>query len=158
MQYTAVMHIAFESPNQPEVIALIADLDAYQLTLYPPECVYALDLNALMQPEVKFAVVRVDGIIVGCGAVVLSAEYGEIKRMYVQPALRGKGLAGRLMATLEQAARDAGCPLMVLETGPSQPEAVALYARHGFERCGPYGDYPDDPYSVFMRKPLANIA
>jgi putative acetyltransferase len=150
------MHIAFESPNQPEIIALIADLDAYQLTLYPPESVYALDLNALMQPEVKFAVVRdADGAIVGCGAVVLSPEYGEIKRMYVQPAMRGKGLARRLMETLEQATREAGCPLMVLETGPSQPEAIALYERHGFTVCGPYGDYRDDPLSVFMRKQLA---
>ncbi|MYM71003.1 GNAT family N-acetyltransferase [Duganella sp. FT109W] len=149
------MHITFESPNQPDVIALIADLDAYHLTLYPPESVYALDLNALMQPEVKFAVARgVDGVIAGCGAVVLSPAYGEIKRMYVQPAARGQGLAGRLMETLEQAARDAGCPLMVLETGPSQPAALALYERHGFERCGPYGDYPDDPCSVFMRKQL----
>jgi putative acetyltransferase len=150
------MHIAFESPNQPEIIALIADLDAYQLTLYPPESVYALDLNALMQPEVKFAVVRdADGAIVGCGAVVLSPEYGEIKRMYVQPAMRGKGLARRLMETLEQATREAGRPLMVLETGPSQPEAIALYERHGFTVCGPYGDYRDDPLSVFMRKQLA---
>jgi putative acetyltransferase len=149
------MHITFESPNQPDVIALIADLDAYQLTLYPPESVYALDLNALMQPEVKFAVARsLDDVIVGCAAVVLSPEYGEIKRMYVQPAARGQGLARRLMDTLEQAARDAGCPLMVLETGPSQPEALALYAAHGFAQCGPYGGYPDDPYSVFMHKPL----
>ena len=45
-----MLHIAFESPNQPEIIALIADLDAYQLTLYPPESVYALDLPSLMQP------------------------------------------------------------------------------------------------------------
>ncbi|NYE62481.1 putative acetyltransferase [Duganella sp. 1224] len=149
------MQITFESPNQPEVIALIADLDAYQLTLYPPESVYALDLNALMRPEVKFAVARdADGVIAGCGALVLSAEYGEIKRMYVQPRMRGRGMARQLMHLLEQAARDAGCPLMVLETGPSQPEAIALYERHGFARCGPYGEYRDDPLSVFMRKPL----
>lgn len=149
------MHITFESPNQPEVIALIADLDAYHLTLYPPESVYALDLDALMQPQVKFAVARdADGAIAGCGAVVLSPQYGEIKRMYVQPAMRGKGMARQLMQTLEQAARDAGCPEMVLETGPSQPEALALYERHGFQRCSPYGGYPDDPFSVFMRKSL----
>jgi len=43
---------------------------------------------------------------------------------------------------------------MVLETGPSQPEAIALYQRHRFERCRPYGGYPDDPFSVFMHKPL----
>lgn len=150
-----MLQIAFESPNQPEIIALIADLDAYQLTLYPPESVYALDLPSLMQPEVKFAVARdAADAIVGCAAVVLSSEYGEIKRMYVKPEARGLGAAKRLMAELELASRAAGCSSMVLETGPSQPEAIALYARHGFEQCGPYGDYRDDPLSVFMRKAL----
>jgi putative acetyltransferase len=150
------MHIAFESPNQPEVIALIADLDAYQLTLYPPESVYALDLQTLMQPHVKFAVVRDSaGTVAGCAAIVLTPEYGEIKRMYMQPSCRGQGAAKRLLDKLEQAARDAGLPLMVLETGPAQPEALGLYERHGFSRCAPYGDYGDDPLSVFMQKPLA---
>lgn len=149
------MHIAFETPNQPEVIALIADLDAYQLTLYPPECVYALDLPSLMQPHVKFAVAReggAAGAIVGCCAMVLSPEYGEIKRMYVQPAGRGKGIGRGLLDLLEKAALEAGCARMVLETGPFQPEAMRLYERHGFTRCGPFGDYRDDPLSVFMRK------
>jgi len=149
------MHIAFESPDQPDVIALIADLDAYQLTLYPPECVYALDLNALMQSHVRFAVVRDNaGMVAGCAAIVLTPEYGEIKRMYMQPSCRGKGAAKRLLDTLEQAARGAGVARMVLETGPDQPEALGLYERHGFSRCGPYGDYADDPLSVFMQKPL----
>jgi putative acetyltransferase len=149
------MHIAFESPDQPEVIALIADLDAYQLTLYPPESVYALDLPSLMQPNVKFAVGRnADGVIAGCGAVVLSPQYGEVKRVYVDPAMRGHGMGRGLMEALEQATREAGCAQMVLETGPSQPEAMALYERHGFERCGPFGSYGDDPLSVFMQKTL----
>lgn len=151
-----MIQIAFETPDQPDVLALIDALDAYQLSLYPPESVYALDLQALKQPHVKFAVARRtdDGAIVGCAAVVLSDEYGEIKRMFVTPEARGLGAAKRLMDTLEQATRTAGVPLMVLETGPAQPQAIALYERHGFERCGPYGGYADDPLSVFMRKPL----
>lgn len=150
------MHIAFESPNQPEIIAMIADLDAYHLTLYPPESVYALDMDTLIQPHVKFAVARDDvGTAAGCGALVLTPEYGEIKRMYVQPSRRGLGAASGLLTALEQAARDAGMPLMVLETGPAQPEALGLYQRHGFTRRGPYGDYGDDPLSVFMQKRLA---
>ena len=149
------MQIAFESPDQPAVIALIADLDAYQLTLYPPESVYALDLPSLLQPNVRFAVARdAAGTIVGCCAVVLTPEYGEIKRMYVQPAARGQGLARAMLEALEQAALQHGCPWLTLESGPSQPEALGLYERHGFRRCGPYGDYRDDPLSVFMHKPL----
>lgn len=153
------MHIAFESPDQPAVIALIAELDAYHLTLYPPESVYALDLATLRLPHVKFAVVRDDaGAAVGCGAVVLTPEFGEIKRMYLRPEARGRGAASRLLRMLEDEARAAGCPRMTLETGPSQPPALALYARHGFRRCAPYGDYRDDPLSVFMEKPLAGAA
>lgn len=151
-----MLQIAFESPNQPPIIALIADLDAYQLTLYPPESVYALDLQSLLQPHVKFAVARAaNNTIVGCAALLLTPAYGEVKRMYVTPAARGLGAAKKLMALLEQAARDAACPLMTLETGPSQPEAIALYQRQGFERCGPFGGYRDDPLSVFMQKRLA---
>ena len=151
-----MLHIAFESPDQPEIIAMIADLDAYQLTLYPPEAVYALDLASLLQPHVKFAVARdADQAIVGCAAVVLNPGYGEVKRMYVKPEARGRGAAKRLMALLEQAAREAACPLMTLETGPAQPEAISLYERQGYARRGPFGDYRDDPLSVFMQKRLA---
>jgi putative acetyltransferase len=149
------MPIAFETPDQPEVHAMIAELDTYLLDLYPPECVYALDVNTLLQPNIRFAVARdAQGAAIGCGAIVLSEEYGEIKRMYVRPAARGTGTGGQLLGLLEQTARDAGCPQLVLETGPENPEALALYSRHGFERCGPYGGYPDDPSSVFMQKKL----
>ena len=80
------MPIALESPDQPEVIALIAELDAYQDGLYPPESRHALDLTSLMQPNVLFMVARDDsGTAQGCGAMVLQDDYGEIKRMYVRP-------------------------------------------------------------------------
>lgn len=151
------MFVTIETPDQPEVIALIADLDAYQLTLYPAESVYALDMAALTQPDVLFAVARLeDGSAVGCGAVVLTPEYGEIKRMYVKPELRGKGVAASVLGLLEQEAAARGCTRLTLETGPYQEAALALYAREGYERCERYGDYPDDPYSVFMHKRLGS--
>lgn len=149
------MTITFETPNQPEVIALIAELDAYQDSLYPAEARYALDLTALCQPEVLFAVARdAQGVALGCAAVVLSRDHGEIKRMYVRPTARGQGTARQLIGTLERAAIERGCRQLMLETGPHQPEALAFYASQGFERCGPFGDYPDHPLSVFMRKAL----
>jgi putative acetyltransferase len=145
--------IAFVSANQPEVIALIAELDAYQDTLYPPEARYALDLASLTQPNVVFAVAR-DAArqAVGCGAIVLGPEFGELKRMFVGPAARGQGLAMRLLTELEAEAAARGCVRVTLESGPYQTEALALYARCGFERCGPFGAYADDPLSVFMEK------
>lgn len=144
-----------ESPNQPEVLALIADLDAYQDTLYPPEARYALDLASLMQPNVAFAVARdAQGRAVACGAVVMAGSDGELKRMYVQPASRGRGVADDVLACVETAARSGGCRTLWLETGPHQTAALSFYARHGFTPCGPFGDYPDHPLSVFMHKAL----
>lgn len=149
------MNIQLEAANQPEVIALIAELDAYQDTLYPAEARYALDLDALAQANVLFAVGRnEDGMAIGCGAVVLCEAYGEVKRMYVRPEARGFGVARRLIDTLESAAGARGCRMLMLETGPYQSEALAFYARQGFARCGPFGDYPEHPLSVFMCKPL----
>jgi GNAT superfamily N-acetyltransferase len=88
------MTIAFESPDQPEVIALIAELDAYQDTLYPPESRHYLDLASLKSSNVFFAVARDSaGRAIGCGAVVLYPAFGEIKRMYVSPRGRGQGVA-----------------------------------------------------------------
>ena len=147
------MLINFETPNQPEVVALIDELDAYQLSLYPPESVYALDMNSLLQPNVLFAVARdAGGAAVGCGAMVVTPEYGEVKRMFVRPTARGKGVAVRLLCMLEDAARERGCNRFMLETGPSQPEAIGLYERMGYAVRGPYGDYRPDPLSVFMEK------
>ena len=147
--------VALESANQPDVIALIAELDAYQDTLYPPEARYALDLASLMQPNVAFAVARDEtGRAIGCAAVVLAPGFGELKRMFVSPQGRGRGVGRQLVALLEAEARARGCGLLTLETGPYQAEALALYAQCGFTRRGPFGDYPDDPLSVFMEKPL----
>lgn len=147
------LHIALEPANQPDVIALIDALDAYQKPLYPAESHHGIDIAALSRPEVIFAVARnADGQAVACGAIVLSAEHGELKRMYTLPSQRGQGVAGQLLALLQQSAMARGCRRFVLETGPLQPEALAFYERQGFVRRGPFGDYWDDPNSVFMEK------
>lgn len=149
------MKIAIESPDQADVIALISELDAYQDTLYPAESRYAMDLSSLKKPNVRFVVARDDhGRASGCGAIVLYDGYGELKRMYVQHDSRGKGVARAILALLEAAAGDAGISSFKLESGPYQPEALAFYTRSGYARCGRYGDYPDDPNSVFMAKDL----
>jgi len=153
---TSAMNISPESPDQPEVIALIAELDAYQDTLYPPESRHSLDLDSLKRANVLFFVARDDARqAVGCGAVVLNAAYGEIKRIYVNPSCRGQGVARRLLNALESASANAGCKLLLLETGPSSAEALGLYASLGYERRGPFGNYTNDPLSVFMQKTFA---
>jgi putative acetyltransferase len=145
--------IRLESPDQADVLALIEDLDAYQKPLYPIESFHGIDLAALTQPNVLFAVARdADGSAVGCGAMVVGADYGEIKRMYTRPGFRGQGLGARVLALLEAQARERGCRLFRLETGYLQAEALALYARCGYARRGPFGAYTNDPTSVFMEK------
>ncbi|WP_028101478.1 GNAT family N-acetyltransferase [Pseudoduganella violaceinigra] len=147
------MDIQLETPNQPDVVALIDQLDAYQLSLYPPESVYALDMQALLQPNVLFAVARnAQGAAVGCGAMLLTPQYGEVKRMFVHPDARGQGVAQRLLGLLETQAQARGCRQFMLETGPAQAAAIGLYQRLGYRVRGPYGDYGADPLSVFMEK------
>jgi putative acetyltransferase len=153
MPQNPLVRVSIESPNQPEVIALIADLDAYQDTLYPAEARYVLGLASLVKRNVLFAVARsVDGAAIGCGAVVLNDRYGEVKRMYVQPEARGQGAAQQIIDTLESTACANGCTTFMLETGPYQVEALAFYAKQGYEQCAEFGDYPKHPLSVFMRK------
>jgi putative acetyltransferase len=147
------MRVAQESPNQPDVIALIADLDAYQDSLYPSEGRYALDLASLSQPNVTFMVARTStGAAVGCGAVVFGDDYGELKRMFVSPGHRGNGVAAKILMAIEAASEEAGYENLFLETGPYQPEALRFYERHGYRRCAAFGSYPEHPLSVFMSK------
>ena len=150
------MNLALEPVDQPDVIALIDALDAYQGALYPAESNYHLSVEALKATNVLFVVARDDaGVAIGCGAIVLYDGYGELKRMFVPPAQRGGGIAKAIITYLEEHAAQRNCPLLRLETGIHQPEAHGLYARAGYERRGPYGDYPDDPLSVFMEKRIS---
>ena len=80
--------------------------------------------------------------------------YAEVKRMYVDPARRGHGIAGLLMAALEDAARAEGIGLLKLEMGELQREAVAFYRRSGFTPCAAFADYPENGASVFLEKRL----
>jgi putative acetyltransferase len=146
-------------PRRPEVRELVAELDAYMHGLYPAESNHLVDVEALARPDVKFFVGRVDGESLGCGAIMLrngeGEAYAEVKRIYVSPRARGLGLGKLMLRHLEEATRAEGLGLLRLETGVYQPEALRLFAGHGFARCGHFGDYPtDDPLSVFMEKRL----
>jgi putative acetyltransferase len=143
-----------ESVDQPDVKALIEALDDYQKPLYPAESHHGIDLQALSQPNVIFLVARdAAGVAIGCGALVLEAGYAELKRMFTAPAARGKGVARAILGGLELLAARRGTTVFRLETGYLQPEAITLYESSGYVRRGPFGDYTDDPNSVFMEKP-----
>lgn len=147
--------VGLEDPATPDVIALLEDGDAYGASLYPAESNHFLPLEALRAENVRFVVARDDkGAAVGTGAIALSAGWAELKRMWVVPEMRGRGLSKAILADLECRARDAGHSLLRLETGVDNREALALYERKGFARRGPFGDYLEDPLSVFMEKRL----
>ncbi len=91
----------------------------------------------------------------GCGAVRrIEARTGEIKRMYVSPDARGRGIGRAVLAALEAEARTLGIARLVLETGLRQGEALALYEGAGFSRIPPFGEYVNSPLSLCMAKDL----
>lgn len=150
------IRLDLERPDQPEVERLIDALDAYQRPLYPAESHHGIDLTALREPSVLFAVARgSNDAPLACGAVKLEAGYGELKRMYTTPAHRGLGVGKALLTFLESEAQARGCTRFTLETGYLQNEALGLYARAGYSRCAPFGDYVEDPNSVFLQKTVA---
>ncbi|MFS2213122.1 GNAT family N-acetyltransferase [Telluria sp. Tellsp104] len=149
------MIVNAETPDQPEVRDMLARLDAYCAALYPAESNHLMDIASLMQGDVLFLVARdVDGAAVGCAALVNRQEYGEVKRMFVDERKRGLGTGRKLLEHLVMFARMSGLSVLRLETGIHQPEAIGLYERLGFERRAPFGDYREDPLSLFMEMPL----
>lgn len=149
------MIINTETPDQPEVRAMLEKLDAYCAALYPAESNHLLDIDALLAGDVLFLVARdIDGAAVGCAALANRGAYGEVKRMYVDEARRGLGTGRKLLEHLAMFARMSGLGELKLETGIHQPEAIALYEGFGFSRCEPFGDYRPDPLSLFMEKRL----
>ena len=133
---------------------MVAELDAELWRRYG-------DVHAEFAPHnviesLPTCVVALDGDApIGCGALrPYSADAIEIKRMYVAPSARGRGISKQILGALVAWAKELGYPFAILETGPEQPEAVGLYERAGFERTERYAPYLDQPTSICMRKPL----
>jgi GNAT superfamily N-acetyltransferase len=107
-------------------------------------------------PSGVFLVAWVGDEPVGCGGVrAHRGDVGELKRMYVKPGARRKGVARAVLVELEARARDLGYLRLRLETGVRQPEAIALYRAAGYEPIEPYGLYRDEPLSRCLEKRIA---
>lgn len=152
------MQLVSLDPNEPEVISLFEEIDRLMNSLYPIASDQSLNLEELNQPNVHAIGLKTDEGIIACGAIVKKFEsnlYGEIKRVYVKPSYRGKGLSRRIMQNLMYWAGQAQIPLLRLETGSKQTESIHLYESLGFERSECFGRYRDNPLSVFMQLPLS---
>jgi putative acetyltransferase len=147
--------IQIDDPSSPAARELIERLNKYLTSLYPAESNHLLSVEALQHHNVTFLTASVDSEVAGCGAFVnQGGEYAEIKRMFVLPEFRGIKLGRRILEELENIARASGIEFARLETGIHQAEALRLYERAGYQRRGPFGDYPEDPLSIFMEKKL----
>jgi putative acetyltransferase len=141
----APAEIAIERVSGPTEDAreLIAELDTVLGALYEAEQRHGLSIEQVFQPNVRFFVARIDGEAVGCGGAALFDGYAEVKRMYTRDKARGQGVAKALLNRLETEAREAGKPLLRLETGTLQLAAIGLYETCGFRTCGPFGHYAE---------------
>ncbi|HEX2862109.1 MAG TPA: GNAT family N-acetyltransferase [Lacunisphaera sp.] len=150
----AVM-ITAERPDHPDAVAMIDELQAHLGSVYPVESQHGFSVQKLIEQQVAFFVLRVDGRPAGCGGVMLvGSEYAELKRMYVRPEFRGAGHGERIIAQLAAHARAHGVQVLRLETGVRQTAAIRLYERAGFTRIAPFGPYRPDPWSVCFEKKL----
>ncbi|MGN9808426.1 GNAT family N-acetyltransferase [Micromonospora sp. BQ11] len=116
-----------------------------------------VDAAEFEPPEGAFLIALLDGEPVGCGGWRSHGDTGdtaELKRMYVAPTARGRGVARAVLAAVERFARDHGRKRIVLECGDRQPEAIALYTSSGYEQIPNFGFYKDSPGCVSFGRTL----
>jgi putative acetyltransferase len=152
------MTIRIDDLSSPAIAAFLEEHISDMRSVSPPESKHALDLAGLRQPDITFWTLWHEGQIAGCCALrQLAADHGEVKSMRTARALRRQGLAVRLLEHLIQEARTRGYRRLSLETGamPFFEPARRLYRKFGFEPCGPFASYRDDPNSAFFTKLLS---
>lgn len=144
-------------PNSAVAVLLIGELDTHLLAhLYTPESRHAFSVDKLVSEAVVFFVTHCDGRLAGCGGIkIFPDDYGEVKRMWVRPQFRGLGLGKAMLNYLAEYARSHQLNLLRLETGIYEIEAIGLYERFGFQRRTPFGEYKEDPLSVYFEKTIA---
>jgi len=147
------MHIEIDDLSRPAIHALLNEHLRNMYELSPPESVHALDLDKLRAPGITFWSAWEGPLLVGCGALKeLDREHGEVKSMRTPAALRRKGAGRAILAHIIEVARSRYYERLSLETGSLEAfrPAQRLYESFGFTFCGPFGEYKEDPNSVFM--------
>lgn len=147
------MDIRIDDLSGPAVVRLLQEHRDEMFLHSPPGSVHALDLEALRHPSMTVWAVWKGEELMGCGALkALDGTHGEVKSMRTAARFQRNGVATALMRHILREARARGYRRLSLETGTPDAfaPARALYERFGFEECGPFGDYAEDPYSVFM--------
>ena len=149
-----MIKVALADPRSEGPAALLAQSHALMNELFPADACHYLDLDALCAPNIRFFAASEGSDVWGTGALAIKDGYGEVKSMFTAQAGRGKGVAAAVLRMIEDTAREEELSLLKLETGTGLDAAHRLYGRFGFEICGPFGDYAESPYSIFMEKAL----
>lgn len=142
------------SPFAPDVLDLIEQLNQNSLSLYSAEFCH-LDPPEVLARENCIMIGGYDGAtLCGIGAVKFFADYGEIKRMFVPPSYRGRGISHLILDELIRLVKVRGLTCARLETGTKHEAAMILYGKKGFRVRGPFGDYVGGDPSVYMERPI----
>lgn len=149
------MSIKIQTANldTPEFAALIDTHAELMLSLSPPGSCHFLPMDGLRTPDVTVWEMRDDETLVGCGALQeLSARHGEVKSMHMLNQRRGSGLGRKMLDHILSEAQSRDYSRLSLETGSMAgfKPSRTLYQSIGFTICPPFGDYVEDPNSVFM--------
>ena len=147
------MRIVLDDVTGPEIVNLIGEHLRDMHVHTPPESIHALGLEKLRQPDITFWTVWDGEELLGCGALKeLDSRHGEIKSMRTARAHLRKGVAAAVLRHILDQAKRRAYTRVSLETGSGAvfEPARQLYARAGFQFCGPFADYVLDPNSVFM--------
>ena len=151
------MEIKVDDLSGKKIFDLLA-MHLHDMTLHsPPESNHALDIEKLKLPEITFWSAWEGDTLLGCGAIKeLDPSHGEIKSMKTSPDHLRKGVAQQLLSHIIEEAKRRSYQRVSLETGSMEAFAPAhrLYDKFGFEACGPFANYKEDPYSLFMTKEL----
>jgi len=149
--------IAAEPFGSADARRLISELDGGLAQLYTPDQRFGPNFNSgqIAGGRGTFLIARLDGRAVGCGAIrLLDDVTAEIKRMYVEPEVRGRRVGRAVLDALEEKARELGVRRLVLETGIHQHAAIALYTHAGYAQCDCWGEYTTSPTSVCYEKQI----
>ena len=150
--------VAPESFESEDAQRLVAALDHGLAQLYTPEQRFGPNFKAgqIADGRGAFLVARYKGRAIGCGAIrLLDDATAEVKRMYVEPELRGRSVGRMVLDALERTAREMGVRRLVLETGIHQQAAITLYLHAGFQQCDCWGEYLTSPTSVCYSKEIS---
>jgi GNAT superfamily N-acetyltransferase len=158
----AVEQTAF---TDPRVQALVTEVQDYYVQIYGGPDDSPVDPAEFAEPGGRFLLGLAEGTPVAMGGwrrrpeldAVIGGRCAEVKRMFVSPSRRRRGLARRLLVALEDSARTAGVEVLALETGTMQPEAIALYEAQGYEPTVRFGHYADSDLSRYFAKRLDRV-